>query len=219
MRFRDRVEAGRELAELLRGERLGRSIVLGLPRGGVPVAAEVARALGAPLDAWVARKIGAPLQPELGIGAVAEGGAVWLNRELIEEIGLDQFEIDALIRAQEAELERRVALFRGGRPPPALAGRTVIVVDDGIATGATIRAAVSAIHPRAPRSVIVAAPVASEPTVDELRALVDDIVCTEVPFEANSIGQWYQDFTQVSDQEVIALLARYGRRRAGVRSS
>jgi putative phosphoribosyl transferase len=207
MRFRDRREAGRRLAAELRAYARERPIVLALARGGVPVAAEVARALGAPLDVWVVRKIGVPWQPELGAGAVAEGGHVHLSPEILAHTGLAPEDLAPVVAAARAELARRIRLFRGARPRPELAGRTVLLVDDGIATGGTVRAAIRALRAERPGKLVLATPVAAADTVAALAREVDEIVCLRVPRSLIAIGAFYVDFEQVSDAEVRALLA------------
>ena len=206
MPFVDRVEAGRRLAALLgryRGEPI---VVVALPRGGVPVGYEVARALGAPLDVCVVRKIGAPDQPELALGAVAEGGTIYLDRDLMRLVGASETEVFAAAEHKAAEVEHRVALFRGGRPPVDLRGRTVILVDDGIATGSTMRASIIAFRDRGPKKIVLATPVAASQSLDVLAPLVDDVVCIEATPYLGAIGFFYEDFTQVSDREVAQLL-------------
>jgi putative phosphoribosyl transferase len=211
MRYRDRQEAGRELAIALQPYADKDPIVLALPRGGVVVGAEVARVLGAPLDVLVARKIGVPFQPELGMGAIAEGGGEYLDRETVELAGVSAHDIEEVVRRESAELRRRIQRYRGGRPLTDCGGRTVILVDDGIATGGTVRAALDAIRRQSPRYVILAAPVASAEAVALFRSLVDQVVCPLIPSHLFAIGAWYDDFSQVSDDEVVALLAGSGR--------
>jgi predicted phosphoribosyltransferase len=207
-RFSDRVTAGIELARLL-GHHAGRSdlLVLGLPRGGVPVAAEVARALGAPLDVFMVRKIGLPGRVELAVGALASGGVRVLNDRVIKaaEIGPEELELLAA-RAGEilAERERR---YRGSRPGPAVAGRTVVLVDDGLATGATMRAAIAALRELGAGRVIAAVPVAPSETCERLAGLVDEMVVVHTPEPFIAVGAWYADFSATSDDEVERLLA------------
>lgn len=208
MPFEDRVDAGRRLAAELEVYREQAPIVLGLPRGGVPVAYEIAVALGAPLDVWVVRKIGAPFQREFGIGAVAEGGEIVWNDEALTFIGLSEQELRELAADEEKEIQRRVRLFRRNRPPPEIRGQTILLVDDGIATGGTILAAIRALRKQEPTRIVLAVPVASSDTLEKLRAEVDDVVCLEPTPFLNAIGLWYQDFTQTSDDEVIRLLER-----------
>jgi len=209
-RFRNRTEAGRFLAELLRDEYGGRDdvVVLALPRGGVPVGYEVAKALGAPLDVFVVRKVGVPGHSELAMGAIATGGVLVLDEGLVRRIGISENEIRRAVEAELRELERREAAYRGDRGPPQLEGQTVILVDDGLATGATMRAAALAVRKYNPARVVVAVPVAAEQTCDEFRDDVDDIVCGVTPWPFHAVGLWYDDFSQTSDEEVRELLAR-----------
>jgi putative phosphoribosyl transferase len=213
--FRDRADAGRRLAAELRAFAADAPLILALPRGGVPVGYEVARALSAPLDVWVVRKIGVPWHPELGVGAVAEGGDVQLMREILAHVGLSDAELSAAIEQKRREVEARVRRFRGDRPPPELRDRTVILVDDGIATGGTTRAAIRAIRARAPRKIVLAVPVASPDVLEALAPEVDRIVCLLERRDLFAIGLWYRDFTQVSDDEVVALLDRARNELAG----
>jgi predicted phosphoribosyltransferase len=218
--FRNRVEAGRELAGRLLHHREHSPVVLALPRGGVPVAAEIARALGAPLDLIIVRKIGAPWQPELAIGAIADGTPpeIVRNENIIQELGIDEKTIAREAAEQQAEIERRRAAYLQGREPQALAGRTAIVVDDGIATGATMRAALLAVRRRAPAHLVLAVPVAPVQTVDALRPLVDELVCLGTPEPFYAIGAHYADFHQVADSEVTAALAEAARQSEGATS-
>jgi putative phosphoribosyl transferase len=206
MRFRDRADAGRQLAWRLQQDRLEAPVVVGLPRGGVPVAAEVARVLEAPLDVLVVRKLGCPWQPELALGALGEEGAMVLNSALIAGIGLAPQDLADVIGAERGELERRLARYRGTRPAVPVAGRTVIVVDDGLATGATARAAIRVLRRRGARRVVVAVPVAPPETVTALGGVADEVVALETPRAFLAIGQFYDDFAQTSDQEVTRLL-------------
>ena len=208
-RFQDRADAGRALAADL-APYAGRPdlLVLALPRGGVPVAYEVARALGAPLDVFLVRKLGLPGHEEFAMGAIASGGIRLINEDVVREFGVTDAEIAAVAAAEEQELERRERQYRRDRPPPAIAGRTVILVDDGLATGSTMRAAVLALRQDNPAHIIIAVPVAAAETCDELRALVDDIVCPETPSPFYAVGLWYEDFSQTSDEEVQDLLNR-----------
>ncbi|WP_437841526.1 phosphoribosyltransferase family protein [Sorangium sp. So ce1153] len=208
MLFRDRVDAGRRLAFALRRYRDEAPVVLGLPRGGVPVACEVARALKAPLDVWVVRKIGAPGYEELGLGAISEGGEVYLNEDVLAELGVPQEEVEEIVDRKAAEVEARVQRFRRGRPPPDLEGRTAIVVDDGIATGGTARAALRAVRRRGPRRLVLAVPVASATTLDALRPEVDEVVCLDADPHLLAIGAYYRDFSQTTDDDVVELLER-----------
>jgi putative phosphoribosyl transferase len=208
VRFRDRVDAGRQLAGQLERLRAEHPVVIGLPRGGVPVAAEVARVLDAPLDVLVVRKLGHPLQPELGIGAIGEGGAIVLNRELVNQLQVSPEAIREVRAREEVELARRVARYRGDGARVPVEGRTVVLVDDGLATGFTARAAIDVLRHLGAGRVVLAVPVAPADTVAELRALADDVVCVEMPAPFRSIGEWYVDFSQVGDAEVTDLLAR-----------
>jgi putative phosphoribosyl transferase len=207
-RFRNREEAGRKLAEALASYRTERPIILALPRGGVPVGYEIARALAAPLDVWVVRKVGVPFRPELGMGAVSEGGEVYLSRDIVDYAGLSEEELAQACERKLREVEERVRIFRGGGPAPALRDRTVIIVDDGIATGGTTRAAIRAVRAQQPSKVILAVPVASPDVVQALSQEVDRVVCLLTPEDLYAIGMWYDDFTQVSDEAVVALLQR-----------
>ncbi len=207
MLFEDRRDAGRKLAELLAKYRGERPLVLGLPRGGVPVAAEVARVLGAPLDVVVARKLGAPGMPEYGIGAIAEGGAVFVSAGAVRELSIRPEEVSAIAERESAELLRRVRLYRGERPFPEVRGRTAILVDDGIATGGTARAAVRAVREREPGKLVLAAPVVAFQTAMSLLAEVDDLVYVDAPEDFIAVGVWYRRFPQTSDEEVVACLA------------
>jgi erythromycin esterase-like protein/predicted phosphoribosyltransferase len=183
-------------------------LVLALPRGGVPVAYEVARALGAPLDVFVVRKLGVPGYEELAMGAVATGGVRVLNDQLVERLGIPEHIIDAVAARERRELARRERLYRGGRPPPDVRGRTVILVDDGLATGATMHAAIQALRQQNPARIVVAVPTASPETCEEMKARADDVICAITPEPFHAVGRWYQDFSQTTDEEVAALLAR-----------
>lgn len=206
MTFIDRTDAGRQLAEQLMDSAERNPIVLGLPRGGVPVAYEIARALGAPLDVWVSRKIGTPGQPELGVGAVSEGGSVYLNRGLMRQLGLEEEDLANAAEREAREVTRRALRFRNHGRPPELRGRTVILVDDGIATGGTVRAAIPSLRAHHPRELILAVPVAASQSLEEIAPEVDRVVCVEASPALWAIGEWYEDFTQVSDEEVVRLL-------------
>jgi putative phosphoribosyl transferase len=208
--FKDRIEAGRKLAEALMHLANANPIVLALPRGGVPVGFEVAKALGAPLDVVLVRKIGAPGQPELGLGAVVDGAnpQLVLNEELVELVRPGQDYLEAEEKHQLVEIERRRALYRPGREPLALEGRTVIVVDDGIATGGSMKAVLQALRKSRPARVVLAVPVAPADSLDELSRLADETICLMTPEPFYAVGAHYRDFTQTTDEEVIDLLSR-----------
>jgi putative phosphoribosyl transferase len=208
MPFRDRREAGRRLAERLSGLRASSPLVLGLPRGGVPVAFEVANALGAPLDVLVVRKLGVPFQPELGMGAVGEDGVRVLNPDVLRQAGVTETQLAAVEARERAEVEERAVRLRRGRPAIPVQGRTVVIVDDGLATGGTARAAVQVARARGADRVVLAVPVAPPDTVAALRRDADDIVAVETPEPFFAIGGWYSDFSPTSDDEVVQLLAR-----------
>lgn len=205
--IQDRNVAGRALAALLVDRYRNQDvIVLGLPRGGVPVAAEIARALDAPLDVLNIRKLGVPYQSELAMGAIASGGIRVLNPEVIRLVGIDRDAIEEIVSMETRELERRERLYRGDRARPALAHRSVIIVDDGVATGATMDAAVEAARQLGPARVVVAIPLAPPEVVERLEKHADELVCLATPTPFFSIGQWYENFRQVGDDEVRALL-------------
>ncbi len=204
--FRDRRAAGSALADLLRPLAAEHPIVLALPRGGVPVGHEVARALGAPLDILLVRKVGAPGNPELGIGAVAEGGVRVLDAASIEALHVGPAELERVLGRAGDELARRAELHRHGAPPPEVAGRTVIVVDDGLATGGTAAAAVESLRRRGAARIVVAVPVAAHDSAVQLRRLADEVICVRETENLGAIGAWYEDFRQTSDAEVTALL-------------
>src|SRR5437899_9362877 len=196
-RFRDRHEAGRRLADkLVAYAKRPDVLVLALPRGGVPVAYEVARSLQAPLDVFLVRKLGVPGYEELAMGAVATGGLRVLNDEIVHGLGIPEVEIDAVVARELQELARRERLYRGDRPPPDVGGRTVILVDDGLATGATMRAAVQALRQQQPARIVVAVPTASPDTCEALRAEADDVTCAMTPEPFFAVGHWYDDFPQ-----------------------
>jgi predicted phosphoribosyltransferase len=213
--FRDRTDAGRQLAEHL-SDYVGRSdaIVLALPRGGVPVACEVAAALGAPLDVFLVRKLGVPGQEELAMGAIASGGVRVLNEHVLQMLGISDEEIDRVAEQEEQELERREWLYRNGRPAPDLRDRTVILIDDGLATGSTMRAAVQAVRMQGAREVVVAVPVAAPATCDAFRDEGDNVVCALTPEPFYAVGLWYDDFSQTTDEEVRRLLEQSARERS-----
>jgi putative phosphoribosyl transferase len=208
MYFRDRRDAGRLLAQRL-GAYANRPdvVVLALPRGGVPVAYEVAQALHVPLDVFLVRKLGLPGHEELAMGAVASGGVRVLNRDVVEQLNIPDEVIDAVARRELQELERRERAYRGDRPFPEVRGKTVILVDDGLATGSTMRAAAEALRQQGPARLVVAVPAGSRETCDEFRAEVDEIVCGIMPDPFYAVGLWYDDFSQVTDDEVRDILA------------
>lgn len=206
-RFRDRRDAGRRLAAELRTyAQRPDVIVLALPRGGVPVGYEVARALGVPLDVFVVRKLGVPWHDELAMGAIASGGVQVLNRDLMRVAHVSEDQLQQVIASERAELERRERLYRGDRPFPDLRDKTVILVDDGLATGASVRAAIAALRKKAPKRIVVAVPVAAAEICDAFRDVADEIICLETPESFRAVGMWYDDFTQTTDEEVHALL-------------
>lgn len=207
--FRDRADAGRVLATRL-GAYAGRPdvVVLALPRGGVPVGYEIARALDAPLDVFVVRKLGVPGHEELAMGAIATGGTRVLNDAVVDSLSLPPETIDAVATTEQVELERRDRTYREGRPPLDVAGRTVILVDDGLATGATMRAAIAALRARQLARLVVAVPTAAPSTCAEIGAEVDEIVCAITPEPFHAVGLWYDDFSPTTDEEIHALLAR-----------
>ena len=209
MAFRNRADAGRVLAQHLRHLAGSDLVVLGLPRGGLPVAAVVATALGAPLDVLVVRKLGVPGHPELAMGAIASGGVRVLNTAVIASLGLTAADVDRVGALEEAELARREETYRPGRDPADVAGRVVVLVDDGLATGATMRAAIDAVRARSPARVVVAVPVGARETCDRLAAEADEVVCVHTPAAFHAVGQWYDDFAQTTYGEIRALLARW----------
>jgi putative phosphoribosyl transferase len=213
--FNDRRDAGRQLGRRLSAYAALRPVVIALPRGGVPVAAEIAECLGAPLDVIVVRKIGLPWQPELAIGAVAEGNVCVVNDALIEEAGVSGDELVAAIARERVELERRVRAYRGERSPLRLDDRVVILVDDGLATGYTARAAIGQIRRRGASRIVLAVPVAPEDVVATMGRVADEFVVLQTPTWFLSIGEHYEDFRQTSDDEVVALLQRAAKRAAG----
>jgi putative phosphoribosyl transferase len=210
MRFHNRSDAGRQLASKLSAFAHRHDVVvLALPRGGVPVAFEVARALNAPLDIFLVRKLGVPGHPELAMGAIASGGVRVLSEDIIEQLGVPRTAVEQVAVRERLELERRDRLYRGDRPPPLLRDRTVILVDDGLATGATMEAAIVAVRQYQPARVIVAAPVGATETCRRLKALADDVMCASTPEPFQAVGLWYEQFDQTSDDEVIELLRRF----------
>jgi len=214
--FRDRRDAGRTLAGKL-GPYAGRTdvLVLALPRGGVPVAYEVARALHAPMDLFLVRKLGVPGQEELAMGAIATGGVCVLNEQVVRGYGIPERAIQAVAERERAELDRRQKAYRGDSPEPEVRGRTVILIDDGLATGSTMRAAVMALRRQEPARVVVAVPVGAPSTCRDFAAEADEIVCALTPEPFFGVGQWYEDFTQTTDEEVRELLEQFARADAG----
>lgn len=210
MLFTDRTDAGRRLAGALRHLAAQRPVVLGLPRGGVPVASEVARALGAPLDVVLVRKLGVPHHRELGFGAIGEGGVRVISEDIARRSRAGEEALAAVERAEEAELARQARRFRAGRPRTDLHGRTVIIVDDGVATGATAEAACAVVRAMGAARVVLAVPVAPPDTATRLRAAADELVCLSEPPAFSAVGEWYRDFGQTADEEVVALLAPSG---------
>ena len=206
-RFHDRRHAGRLLAQQLAAY-VGRSdvIVLGLPRGGVPVAAEVARELKAPLDVFVVRKLGVPHREELAMGAIASGGVRVLNDDVVRSLHISQEVLERVVENESRELERREQLYRGTRPSLELSRKVAILVDDGLATGSTMRAAIEAARRRGPAQVVAAVPVAAPSVCESLRSLADDVVCVATPQHLYAVGQWYSDFSQTRDEEITDLL-------------
>lgn len=216
MLFHDRDDAGEKLSRLLASFNGENCVVLALPRGGVPVAAKVAAALQAPLDLLLVRKIGAPRQPELAIGAVIDGGApiIVRDQEMIRLTGTSARQFDQLCNREIAEIERRRKFYLADRPPPALRGRIAIVIDDGLATGNTMRAALQAVRLREPRWLVMAVPVAPAGTINAFRGEADQVICLATPEPFGSVGRFYEDFAQVSDAEVVHLLGENARQMA-----
>lgn len=212
MYFQDRYDAGRRLADLLERYRGDHPVVLALPRGGVVVGYEVARALEAPLDVLLVRKLGVPGAEEIAMGAIAAGTTL-VDADLVARLGIPQSAIREAISRETEELNRRERAYRGDRPPVPIAGRTVIVVDDGLATGATAQAAVRSLRPRAPRRIVFAAPICSDDGAAALRRVADDVECLECPPEMQAVGWWYQDFSPTTDAEVVRCLREAAARR------
>jgi len=209
MQFQDRFDAGRVLASKLRAfANRSETVVLALPRGGVPVGFEVAKALDVPLDVLAVRKLGVPGYEELAMGAIASGGIRVLNEDVVRTLGIPDEVIDRVTAEEERELERRERDYREGRPPVDVQGRTVILVDDGLATGSSMRAAVLALNRKRPAQIVVAVPVAAPTTCAEFESEVDQVICAVTPEPFRSVGQWYREFSQTSDEEVRDLLRR-----------
>jgi predicted phosphoribosyltransferase len=206
-RFRDRRDAGRQLAVDLASYANRHDVrVLALPRGGVPVAYEVAHALDAPLDVFVVRKLGVPGHEEYAMGAIASGGAVLLNQQVVHSLGVSQAQVQRVLEAETRELARREERYRGDRPAPQLAGKTVILVDDGLATGSTMMVAVAALREEKPSRIVVAVPVGSPDSCATIRTVADEVICSMTPEPFQAVGLWYDDFSQTSDEEVHELL-------------
>jgi putative phosphoribosyl transferase len=207
MLFKDRTAAGQVLAvKLAAYANRADVLVLALPRGGVPVAFEVAQALNAPLDVFVVRKLGVPGQKELAMGAIASGGIRILNEDIIREEKIDELAIDKVTAKEQQELDRRQSLYRGDRPKPVIQGRTIILIDDGLATGATMRAAIAALQKQQPAKIVVAVPISSPQIYQQIKSLVDEIICADTPSPFYCVGLWYEKFPQTSDKEVRHLL-------------
>jgi putative phosphoribosyl transferase len=215
--FSDRVDAGQQLAQRLVQYRDKNPLILALPRGGVVVGFEIASALEAPLDVIIARKLGAPGMPEFGIGAIAPGGVLVLDEHTTHLLGISKEQIDLIASRERKEMDRRINRYRGGRPMPEVQNRTVILVDDGIATGVTARAAIQAILQQKPHWLVLAVPVCAPDTARLLKTEVDDFVCIEKPSDFRAISLWYANFQQTSDEEVISLLNRVWHGRHGPR--
>lgn len=209
MIFRDRTDAGQKLAaRLAKYAHRSDVLVLALPRGGVPVAYEVAEQLGAPLEVFLVRKLGVPGYEELAMGAIASGGVRVVNDDVVRQLAIPGEVIDAVAAEERRELERRERAYRNDRPPPDVKGRTVILIDDGLATGSTMRAAAAALHKLGPARIVVAVPVSAPETCDEIREEVDEVVCAVTPEPFRGVGLWYKDFSQTTDEEVRELLER-----------
>jgi predicted phosphoribosyltransferase len=209
MIYRDRIDAGKQLAARLSGyANRDDLLVLALPRGGVPVAYEVAKALRAPLDIFLVRKLGVPGHEELAMGAISTGGVRVINADVVDYLRIPTRVVDAVVDAELRELERRERLYRGARPEPDVSGKTLILVDDGLATGSTMRAAVEALRQQNPARIVVAVPVSARETCDEYRMGVDEIICAKTPEPFMGVGMWYRDFSQTTDEEVREILAR-----------
>jgi predicted phosphoribosyltransferase len=208
VRFRDRAEAGRALARAL-AQYAGRDdvVVLALPRGGVPVGYEVAKGLGAPLDVFLVRKLGVPGHEELAMGAIASGGVLVLDEGVLRWLGISEHQLQKTLARELEELRRREAAYRDARPLPDLKGKTVILVDDGLATGASMQAAARSVRRHEPARIVIAVPVASRTTCDKFREEVDEVVCAVAPAPFHAVGDWYEDFSQTTDDEVRELLA------------
>lgn len=208
-RFRDRQDAGRQLALKLASYKKHLDVfVLGLPRGGVVVAYEVAKSLDAPLDVFIVRKLGVPWQPELAMGAIAEGGISVLNQSMVANLNIPQTEINKVVELEKKELKRRQRVYRGSHAPPVVQGREIILVDDGLATGATMRAAIRALKAKGVKKLIIAVPVVDSEIIEDFRKEADEFICLLTPHPLAAIGYWYEAFGQTTDEEVIDLLAK-----------
>lgn len=207
MLFLNRQDAGQQLAEALKHySHNSEAIILGLPRGGIPVAYEVAKALSLPLDVYIVRKLGAPYNPEFAIGAIATNGAKVINEEAIKLLSINQQTLEQIIKKEKQELARREALYRGNRPMPVIKDKIVILVDDGLATGATMRAAIASVRQFSPARIVVAVPVAPPEEIYTIHQEADEVVCLHTPSRFSSVGTWYNDFSQTTDEEVKVLL-------------
>ena len=207
MIFQDRKDAGQKLAQELKKHKLNNMIVLGLPRGGIPVAYEVAKELGAPLSLVAARKLGVPFHEELGFGAIAPNNTLYINEDLVRSLGITQDQINLVVEKESKELERRTQLYLGHKVLPDLKNKTVVLVDDGLATGVTMLAAIKYVKNFKPKEIILAVPVSAEDTLQNLSKEVDKVICLLSSKEFYAVGQWYGDFDQTSDEEVIRLLS------------
>jgi putative phosphoribosyl transferase len=205
-KFRNRQDAGKRLADELKKYSFKDPIVISLLRGGVPVAKEIAKELAIPMNFWIVRKIGAPWQPEFSIGAIAEDEYIWLAVETIESMGITESELDALIEGKKIEMQERIFFYRGLHKRPTISGRSIILVDDGIATGASVYAAASSIRQEQPREIVLAVPVASPDALSFLRTIVDKEISLLSPDNFIAVGAWYEDFSQISDEDVISML-------------
>lgn len=214
MRFADRIEAGKQLAQVLKGYKTENMMILALPRGGVPIGYELALELDVPLDVLIVRKLGTPGHEELAMGAIGPGGVVVMNHEVVNMMHISSSQIDQVLADEQTELRRRLRHFRGTRPFPDISGRTVVIVDDGLATGSTAMAAVQAVRAMKPAQVILAIPVCAKDSADRLRPMVDDLLCLQMPADFMAVGYWYNDFRQTTDAEVIDLLVRIWRKDA-----
>lgn len=210
--FEDRADAGKQLLKQLK-EHVGKAIVLALPRGGVAVGYEIAKGLHIPLSVIISRKLGAPYNPELGIGAIAEGNNQVLDKQIIKALGIFPEELARIRDSEQKEIKRRVDLYRNGKPLPNLAGKTVILVDDGLATGVTARVAIEAIRKKRPKRLIFAVPVCASDTVELIKKVVDKFICLHFPYDLQAIGMYYKDFKQMTDSEVLILLNRIKKKR------